>query len=153
MRALRFLLPAIALAVFATGCTFPTQRTVHDRRAINRLEQVRLGTVEDVRPVILSGQRTAIGRVGGAAAGAVVGREIGGGRGSDIAQVAGGIAGAVAGEAIEEALTRKDGVELTVRLDSGETYVVVQEAARGVGHTGQRVRVITSGASARVEPL
>jgi outer membrane lipoprotein SlyB len=153
MNATFLLVPGLALAVLLAGCTFPSARTVHDRRAINRLEQVRLATVEEVRPVTISGQRTAIGRVGGAATGAVVGREIGGGRGSDLAQVAGGIAGAVAGEAIEEAVTRKEGVELTLRLDSGETYVVVQEAALGVRQPGQRVRLITSGGAARVEPL
>ena len=54
-----------------------------------------------------------------------------------------------AGAAAEEGITRKDGVEITVKLDSGPLVAVVQEADE-VFQPGEKVRLIESGGTTRV---
>jgi len=58
----------------------------------------------------------------------------------------------MAGNAAENARSRRQGVEITLRLDSGETRVIVQEADVPV-FVGQRVQVITQGGRTRVAPV
>jgi hypothetical protein len=71
-----------------------------------------------------------LGIIGGAAVGGLAGSTIGGGRGQDIATVLGAIGGLVAGQAIEEQANQREGLEITVKYDSGEMRVIVQEAAQ-----------------------
>ena len=61
------------------------------------------------------------------------------------------MAGGVAGNVIEGQATRKDALEITVRLDSGELRAIVQEADVDI-RPGQRVRLVTSGGITRVTP-
>ena len=76
---------------------------------------------------------------------------IGGGRGRDIATVAGAVAGGIAGQRVEESASRRQGVEITVRLDSGIMISVVQEADPNQDFwPGQPVRVLGQGTTARV---
>ena len=51
--------------------------------------------------------------------------------------------------AAEEAVTRKDGVEITVKLDSGRVLAITQ-AADEEFRVGDRVRVLTGGGVTRV---
>ena len=48
--------------------------------------------------------------------------------------------GAVAGQAVEKNLTRRPGLEMTIKLDSGDTVVVAQHTPPHLG-VGDRVRV------------
>ena len=59
------------------------------------------------------------------------------------------VGGAMAGNAIENASTRRAGLEITVRLDSGDVRVITQEADVPIS-TGQRVQVVTQGGVSRV---
>jgi outer membrane lipoprotein SlyB len=81
----------------------------------------------------------------------VTGSGVGQGRGSTVAGVLGAVAGGVAGQALEEGTTRKAGVEITVRLQSGELRAIVQEETDKFV-AGQRVRLLTSGGVTRVSP-
>jgi outer membrane lipoprotein SlyB len=56
--------------------------------------------------------------------------------------VVGAIAGAAAGSAVEEGVTRKQGLEITVRLDNGTLLAVVQEADVTF-QVGDAVKVLT----------
>lgn len=85
------------------------------------------------------------------ATGGIAGSTVGQGKGSSVAGVLGAVAGGVAGQAIEEKVTRKDALEITVRLDSGELRAIVQEADADI-RPGQRVRLLTSGGVTRVTP-
>ena len=60
-----------------------------------------------------------------------------------------GGAGAVAGAAIEEGITREDGIEITVKLDNGTLIAIVQEATDKFT-PGERVRLIESNGNTRV---
>ena len=59
--------------------------------------------------------------------------------------------GGVAGNTIENRMTEKAGLEITVRLESGELRAIVQEADLEFT-PGQRVRLVTSGGITRVTP-
>lgn len=105
--------------------------------------------------VITSVRTVALGRDSGIGAGAVVGaiiggvaaRELVGDNNRGLATVAGAAAGGYIGDRIQDSRTRT-GQEITVRLDSGQTVVVVQEGSSL--YAGRRVLVTGYGANARV---
>ena len=139
-----------ALSVLA-GCASSNRGDVYSRGEARREQTVRLATVESVRPVTIEGTKTPIGTVAGGAVGGIAGSGVGQGRGSDIAAVLGAIGGGLAGSAIEEGATRKQGVEITVRLENGELRAIVQEETDKLV-AGQKVRLLTTGAVTRVSP-
>ena len=110
---------------------------------------MRLGVVESVRQVTIEGSRSPVGAVAGGAVGGVAGSNVGGGRGSTIGSILGAVAGGVAGSVIEERATRKDGLEITVRLESGELRAITQEADETF-RPGERVRLVSGGGVTRV---
>jgi outer membrane lipoprotein SlyB len=154
MRKVPFLIGAALLCTaFLAGCAQPGRTgTVYSRGETRQAQTVEMGVVESVRAVTIEGRTDGVtGAVAGAAIGGIAGRSVGGGRGRDIATVAGAVAGGVAGQAIEEAATRRPGVEIMVRLDSGRMISVVQEEdQRAVFRPGDRVRVLSGGGSTRV---
>lgn len=135
------LLPLLILA----GCSFPAPAPdVYERHETGRVHSVVYGEVQSVRPVPIAGRQTVIGRLGGAYVGGAVGSAGGDGAGEAILSGVGAVAGAVAGEAAEERLTRKDGLEITLLLDSGDVITIVQEADLTFAE-GERVRVLMRG--------
>lgn len=142
---------ALAAAATLAGCATSKSGDVYSRDEALREQSVRLATVESVRPVTIQGTRSGIGAASGAVVGGVAGTGVGHGRGSSIAGVLGAVGGGVAGQAIEEGTTRKNGVEITVRLDNGELRAIVQEETDKFV-AGQRVRLLTSGGVTRVSP-
>ena len=110
---------------------------------------VRLGVVESVRHVTIEGTKSPIGSVAGAGVGAVAGSNIGRGRGSTAGAIVGAVVGGVAGSAIEEQVTKKDGLEITIKLDNGQFIAVTQEADEAF-HPGERVRVLKGSGATRV---
>jgi outer membrane lipoprotein SlyB len=77
----------------------------------------------------------------GGVAGGVAGSTIGKGRGSTLGAVAGAIAGGLAGQALEEGVTRRDALEITVEMDNGDIVAVVQERDDEY-RVGDRVRIL-----------
>jgi outer membrane lipoprotein SlyB len=142
---------AIALAsLLVLSACAPGQGANSYSRSQARTEQsVRMGTVEGVRVVRLEGTRSPVGTLAGGVVGGVAGSTVGGGRGSTIAAVIGAVAGGLAGSAIEEGVTRKEGVEVTVRLDNGNMIAITQEADEQF-KPGERVRVLSGGGVSRV---
>lgn len=124
---------------------------VADTRTI---QQVRYGVVMKTEPVTIEGEGQAVGAIAGAAVGGILGSKIGGGSGSDIAAIGGGVLGGYAGSKAAEGVTRRNGVNLTIKMDdTGETIAIVQEANPNMMFTvGQRVRVNVDGRTARVVP-
>ena len=115
----------LAMALLMGACASSNSGGVYQRGEARQIQTVKTGVVESVRQVKLEGTKTPIG--GGAGA------------------VVGGLAGAAA----EEGLTRKDGIEVTVKLDSGNLIAVVQEADEQFS-PGDKVRIVESGGVARV---
>ena len=149
MKKIQGLALALASMLVLSACA-PGQGANSYSRSQARTEQsVRMGTVEGVRTVRLEGTRTPIGTIAGGVVGGGAGSTVGGGRGSTIAAVLGAVAGGLAGSAIEEGVTRKDGVEVTVRLDNGNIIAITQEADEQF-KPGERVRVLSGGGVSRV---
>ena len=138
---------AISASVF-TGCQSSNSGVVFSHDEALHAQSITLGTVTDVRAGKIEGESSPIGAIAGGVAGAVVGNLFGGGKGNDIAVVAGGLGGAAAGAAIEKGITNKNGLQITVQLDNGQTVVIVQEADV-MFSVGQRVRVISRGGAGK----
>lgn len=147
----RMMLAAIAASAVLAGCATSKSGDVYSRDEALKEQTVRLATVESVRPVTIQGTRSGIGAAAGGIAGGVAGSGVGHGKGSTIAGVLGAVGGGIAGQAIEEGTTRRNGVEITVRLQSGELRAIVQEETDKFV-AGQKVRLLTSGGVTRVSP-
>lgn len=143
------LLTASLLSLFLVACASSNSGSVYSRDEARKVQTIRTGIVESVRQVKLEGTKSPVGTIAGGAVGGIAGSSVGGGRGSAIAAVIGAVAGGLAGSALEEGVTRKDGVEITVKLDGGSLIAVVQEADE-IFSAGERVRIIESGGTARV---
>jgi len=144
----------LSAAAVLSGCANPSASSaVYTHAQAQREQIVRLGTVESVRPVVIQQDKTTgAGVLAGGALGGVLGNAVGAGSGRAITTVGGAILGSIAGDAIENRVTRTNGLEITVRLDNGETRVVAQAADVSI-NAGQRVRMISGGGPTRVAPM
>lgn len=146
---LKTIFAALAVGAIAAGCASGRGGADYTRNQARQEMVVRQGVVESVRSVRIEGTKTPIGAGAGAVVGGVAGSGVGGGRGSTIGAVVGAVAGGLAGSALEESVTRSEGVEITVRLDSGRLLAIVQ-AADETFRAGDRVRVLSGGGATRV---
>ncbi len=138
------------LALVTTGCaTQSSSAGIYRSSETQREQTVRMATVEAVRSVTIQRDSKGIGSVGGAVVGGIAGSAAGGGKGRDVATVLGAIVGSVAGQSIEEQANQRPGLEITLKYDSGEARVIVQEADVDL-RVGDRVRVVTSRGVVRV---
>jgi len=145
---------ALAAAAGLAGCVnHQASSRIYTFEQTQRAQTVVLAQVTGVRPVLIQANSTSgLGAAAGGVLGAVAGNAVGGGSGRRLTTTGGAIGGAMAGNAAENARNRRQGVEITLRLDSGETRVIVQEADVPV-FVGQRVQVITQGGRTRVAPV
>lgn len=133
------------------GCASSLKGDVYSREDARTPQVVRMGTIEALRPVQLEGTKTPIGAGAGAVVGGIAGSTIGGGKGSMVAAVIGAVAGGLGGAAAEEGLTRTQGVEITVKEDSGPSRAYVQAVSEGeVFRVGDRVRIMIVNGNSRV---
>ena len=108
-----------------------------------------MGVVESVRTVTIEGTQSGVGAGAGAVVGGVAGSNIGHGKGSTVGSVLGAVVGGLAGQAIEEKASRKDGLEITIKLESGQIIAVTQEADEQF-RAGDKVRVLSGSGATRV---
>ncbi len=143
------LLVVSALSVLVTACASSNSGSVYSRDDARKVQTVKTGVVESVRTVKLEGTKTPIGTAAGGVIGGVAGGSIGHGAGSTIAAVIGAVAGGIAGSAVEEGVTRKDALEITVKLDGGSMIAIVQEADESF-KPGDKVRIVENADTSRV---
>ena len=137
------------LSLLVAACASSNSGSVYKRDDARKVQTVKTGVVESVRTVKLEGTKSPVGTVAGGAIGGIAGSSVGGGRGSAIAAVIGAVAGGLAGSAIEEGVTRKDALEITVKLDGGGLIAIVQEADEQF-NPGEKVRIVEGGGTTRV---
>jgi len=137
------------LSVLVAACASSNSGSVYKRDDARKVQTVKTGVVESVRSVKLEGTKSPVGTVAGGAVGGIAGSTIGHGRGSAIGAVIGAVAGGIAGSAVEEGVTRKDALEITVKLDGGSMIAIVQEADEQF-HPGEKVRIVENGETSRV---
>ncbi len=151
MKQVVMLITAALVVVLVQGCASSRAGDVYTRDDARRTMDVQFGVVEEVRPVLIEGTAGTVGSVAGAAVGGIAGSTVGGGRGSAIATVLGAVVGGMLGAGVEEEVTRKPGLEITVRLETGAMRAYVQEeTADETFRPGDRVRIVTRGGVARV---
>jgi outer membrane lipoprotein SlyB len=146
----RTIWPALAAAAFLlAGCASSQSGSSYAREQTRGEMSIRLGVVESVRQVTIEGSKSPTGVLAGGVIGGIAGSNIGGGRGATVGTVLGAVAGGLAGQAIEENVTRKTGLEITIKLDDGQMIAVTQEADEQF-YPGDRVRVLAGRGTTRV---
>jgi outer membrane lipoprotein SlyB len=143
------LILAVFIAIFLAACASSNSGSVYKRDDARKVQTVKTGVVESVRTVKLEGTKTPIGTVAGGAIGGIAGGSIGSGRGSAVGAVLGAVVGGIAGAATEEVVTRKDALEITVKLDGGALIAIVQEADEAF-KPGDKVRIVENADTSRV---
>jgi outer membrane lipoprotein SlyB len=144
-------LPLIFLSlVVLAGCASTQSGEVYSRDQARREQTVRLATVESVREVKMEGTKSPVGTIAGAAVGGIAGSTFGGGKGSAVAAVIGAVAGGLAGAAIEEGVTRRMALEITVKADNGQVIAIVQEGDPLEFRPGDRVRIVSNHGESRI---
>jgi len=145
------LVVALLAAAVLTGCASSKAGDVYSRDQARTEQSVRMGTIEAVREVRIEGTKSGIGAVAGGVTGGIAASSIGHGTGSAVAAAVGAIAGGLIGAAAEEGVTKSNGIEVTVRLDNGQTIAVVQAVdANTTFQPGDRVRVLSGQGVTRV---
>jgi len=136
---------------FLASCASSRSGQVYSRDQARQEMTVNYGTVREVRSVQIEGTKTGLGTVAGGVAGGVLGSQVGGGAGRVVGGVLGALGGAAVGAVSEEGLTRRNGLEIMVELDTGQILSIVQEADVQFS-PGDRVRVLrSSDGSSRVQ--
>lgn len=147
-----FRLLAVTLGIVTivlSGCAGSQSGSAYSRSQTRGEMHVRMGVIESVRTVTIEGTQSGVGVVAGGVVGGIAGGNVGQGRGSTVGSVLGAVLGGVAGQAIEEKTSKKDGLEITVKLDSGQLIAVTQEADETF-RAGERVRVLSGSGVTRV---
>ncbi|MGZ5180908.1 MAG: glycine zipper 2TM domain-containing protein [Ramlibacter sp.] len=98
------------------------------------------GQVQDVHKETRKGEGGAVGVVGGAVVGGLLGNQIGHGNGRALATVAGAAAGGYAGNEVQKHVTSKDVWVTSVRMKDGSTRKFEQAAQPSWKH-GSVVKV------------
>lgn len=140
---------AVCVVFALAGCASGTGGKDYSRAQARTVQEVQMGIVESVRAVNIEGTKSPLGAGAGAVVGGVAGSTVGSGRGSVVGAAIGAVLGGLGGAAAEEAVTRREGVEITVRLDSGKLLAVTQAADESFA-VGDQVRVLTGGGTTRV---
>ena len=131
------------------GCASGTGGKDYSRDQTRAVQEVQMAVVESVRGVNIEGTKTPVGAAAGAVIGGVAGSTVGSGTGKTLATAVGAVLGGVGGAAVEEGVTRQNGIEITVRLDSGRLIAITQAADESF-RVGDRVRVLSGGGTTRV---
>ncbi len=140
----------IVASAFVAGCASTSSGSVYSGGQARQEQTVRMGVVESVRQVTIEGSKSGVGTIAGGAIGGVAGSNVGGGsRGSAVGTILGAVAGGIAGDAIERGTTKKQGLEITVKLDNGELRAITQDADESF-RPGERVRLLSGGGVTRV---
>jgi outer membrane lipoprotein SlyB len=146
--------PAIAAAIAVAGCASygtqpPADVTTYDtrpsyeyqsqRRTQNQLHAY--GVVDRIEVINKGAASNAAGTVIGGIVGGLIGHQIGSGSGNTAATILGAAGGAVAGHEIQRrSRGPNETFRVTVRLDSGDFYVVTQDNISDL-RPGDRVRL------------
>ena len=153
MNKTKFMLVPVIAGLMVSCAQDSLSGDVYSRDEARTAQYVRTGSITQVRYVKIEGG-SQTGAIIGALAGGMLGSQAGQGKTANtIGGIAGAGVGSVVGSNVEQSISSRQGIEITVRLDNGENVLVVQEEnpRRPSGfEVGQRVRVIQSGSTMRV---
>ncbi|MEC6899188.1 glycine zipper 2TM domain-containing protein [Photobacterium piscicola] len=144
----------IASTLGLAGCAANPYGNAYNVNDARQMQQVYYGTVVRTQAVTLNGNGNGIGTLAGGAIGGILGSGVGGGTGSEIAAIGGALLGGYLGNAAGNQVTKHNGVNLTIRMDSGRTVSIVQQVnPQVIFHEGERVQVnLSDNGTSRVTP-
>lgn len=131
----------LVTAVLLSGCASDYSGNKYDGSAVGEVQRTDRGQVISLRKVELKPEVSGVGTALGAVGGGLVGGMFGGGNAKILTATAGAVAGGVAGNAL--ATKTQDGIEYTVKLDTGAIVTIAQAPTPAIS-VGQRVHVIYS---------
>jgi outer membrane lipoprotein SlyB len=135
------------------GCASDKGGDVYSRDQVREVQHFKVGTVESVHKVRIEGTKSPVGTTAGTIVGGIAGSGASGGKTGEVAAVLGAVVGGLVGSAAEEAYTRENGIEMAIKLESGEYISVVQAVNKNAEDEikpGDKVRVIESDGVTRV---
>ncbi len=138
---------------FLLGCASDKGGDVYSRDQVRQVQHFRVGTVESVHKIRIEGTKSPVGTTAGTIVGGIAGSGASGGKTGEVAAVLGAVVGGIVGSAAEEAYTRENGIEMAIKLESGEYISVVQAVNKNEEDeikAGDKVRVIESDGVTRV---
>ena len=145
-------LNVILILIIGSACSMADYKPESiSKYQAGEIETVILGTIIQLEPVVIEGNRDL-----GAAAGAAVGADLG--SDNDKAPVAAGVIGALIGSAvggeIGSRVNEKRAVELTIQLENEKIISIVQEVSEKYSFfEGQKVKIVKSNYRSRVQPF
>jgi len=145
------ILAAATPLLFASCAQQSLTGDTYSRGEAGRAQSVNTGKITSIRNVAIQGNSTA-GAIIGGIAGGVLGNEIGSGStANNLGAVGGAAVGAALGSRAQQSMGTKQGLEITVKLDSGRSISAVQEVnARESFNVGDQVRVLSNGSTTRI---
>ena len=143
---------SLAAVTLTTGCVSSDSGEVFSRSETKTASRIVEGTVVEVREGKVEGTKSGVGAIAGGVLGGATGTTIGGGSGRTVATAVGAVAGAALGAIAEEKGTQKTALQITVKLDTGETIMVVQDKDV-LFQVGERVRAVITGGATRIQKL
>ncbi|MEE9351429.1 MAG: hypothetical protein V3U78_04155 [Thiotrichaceae bacterium] len=146
---------ALIGTILLAGCS-STSAPVSENKAgtikKEKVAEVQTGMVTGVKNVTILGKRSSAGRTVGRTVGAIAGGAVGSGYGSVAGSILGSVLGGAAGSSADENLQRKAGLEIVIRLDTGQ-HVTVTQLAKVAFKAGDKVKLIMKGGEAQVVHL
>jgi outer membrane lipoprotein SlyB len=156
MKTYYLFLPLLVITSVNVGCSNNPYGDSYEVASTRKVQTVYYGVVISAEPVNIEADQgsSTVGTIAGGAVGGILGSKVGSGSGSDIAAIGGAILGGVAGNKAAQGITKRHGVNLTIKLDSGKIIAVVQEVNPNMlFRVGQQVQVNQQGGTTRVVPL
>ena len=138
--------------MFGTG-TAQSSAQAYTTGEAQQAQLVYLGTIVAMHQTTIAAQGNIGGGIAGGLAGGLIGSTLGRGVGGELAALAGAGAGYIGGRAAENAMTKQNGVLITVRLDNGKVLAVTQTNDQPL-KVGQHIQLLQSANGiSRVIPL
>lgn len=140
---MRFAVSVLLILVLAIGCAPHYRSSGYAPDDVGKPITIQKGEVENIRPAeIEHNEESGFGGLAGAYAGGVAGSAVGDGKGEALATVLGVVIGAIAGSSMEKGGNKREADEITVRLDDGRVFAVVQEKGSEKLQIGDRIEVL-----------
>lgn len=153
MKYKRYFYSFIAL-FFVLSCTnMSYQPDVVSKSDLQKQQYVVLGSIIDITKVTIEGERE-VGAAAGALIGGAAGQSVTDSEPeSDIAAIIGGLVGSAVGAEVSSNLTKKDGVELLIKTETGRLVSIIQEVSKYNFKINQKVQIIKRNGKSRVLPF
>jgi len=141
----------LSIPFILAACASEKGGEVYSREEVRQVQHFKVGKVESMHKVRIEGTKTPIGSTAGAVVGGIAGSGASGGKTGQVAAVLGAVVGGIAGSAAEEAYTRENGMEYSIKLEDGTHISVVQAISdKDDIKVGDMVRVIENEGVTRV---